>query len=74
MSNLNELNIGKRAIIKSINHSSLNSRLKEVGISEGKEVEMLFKAAFKGPIAFETGGWVLSIGYKEASHIQIYEQ
>ena len=73
MSNLNELNIGKKATIKSINHPFLTPSLKEMGILEGKEIEMLFKAAFKGPIAFEIGGWVLSIGYKEASHIQIYE-
>jgi len=73
MISLNQIPIGKKAIIKDINHPFLNIKFKEIGILEGKEVKILFKAAFNGPLAIDLGGWILSMRYEEASYIQIYE-
>lgn len=51
--------------------SGLSSKLLEMGLYEGKEVEVIFTAPFGDPIAVDLGGYVLSLRLDEARLVEI---
>lgn len=51
--------------------SDISSKLLEMGLYDGQEVEVLFKAPFGDPIAVNVGGYVLSLRLAEAAMVEV---
>ena len=51
--------------------SDISSKLLEMGLFDGQEVEVLFKAPFGDPIAVNIGGYVLSLRLDEAKLVEV---
>ena len=71
MSTIDDLHIGEKAIVLTVSHSAISSKMAEMGLVEGVEVCVAFKAPFGDPIAIELNGTLLSLRRKEASLINI---
>jgi len=57
--------------VQGLKTSGLSSKLLEMGLYEGKEVEVIFTAPFGDPIAVDLGGYVLSLRLDEARLVEI---
>jgi ferrous iron transport protein A len=68
---LSEIEIGKKIIVQKLNDSDLSLKLLEMGIYEGQELEIIFKAPFGDPIAIQIGNYVLSLRLNEADQIYV---
>jgi len=68
---LSSIRPGNRVKILSIHNSALKPKLMEMGIIEGKEIEVLFRAPFGDPIAIDMHGYVLSLRIDEAGLIEV---
>ena len=69
---LAQLSIGTRAVIRSIDGSDeISTRLWEMGLTPGSEVELLGRAPLGDPLEFEIRGYRLSLRRSEASRVQI---
>ncbi len=68
---LNELQKGEKAIIESFLDKELSLTLMEHGIMPNQEVEILYVAPFKGPMAIQVNENVVSIRNEEAQRILI---
>lgn len=65
-----QMKIKQKAKIIEINPgSSLQNRLRSMGLVEGKEITKLSQFALRGPIAVKIGHTVLALGYGMASKI-----
>lgn len=71
MITLANLQIGTKAAVTQVLPSPLSQKMAEMGIIEGAEVSVLFKAPFGGPIAIELNGSLLSLRRKEAAYVKI---
>ncbi|MFM8241908.1 MAG: ferrous iron transport protein A [Crocinitomicaceae bacterium] len=71
MSTLLDLEIEKKAVILEVLPSPLSSKMAELGIIEGVELSVAFKAPFGDPIAIELNGSLLSLRKNEASLVKI---
>ena len=58
-------------IITNVLDSPIKSKLLEMGLVEGKELKVLFKAPFGDPIAVSVGDYVLSLRLDEANLIEV---
>lgn len=68
---LETFNAGVRGVLLAITDHPLAPKLAEMGLIPGQQLEVLFKAPFKGPIAVRVGGYTLSMRQDEARLIQI---
>lgn len=71
MKTLAQAPLGKRATVTGITESELKPKLLEMGLYNGKQVSVLFKAPFGDPIAVDVDGYVLSMRLDEACLVQI---
>ncbi len=68
---LDKIANGTTVVIKDISESALKIKLLEMGMMEGKNLSVLFRAPFGDPIAVDVGGYVLSLRKDEACLIQV---
>jgi|TARA_B110000285_G_C15119617_1_gene616278 ferrous iron transport protein A len=71
MITLNQAKKGITYLINSISDSSIQSKLMEMGIIEGKEIEITNVAPFGDPIIVRISGYKLMLRRKEAQTIKI---
>jgi ferrous iron transport protein A len=71
VSTLLDLELGNKAVILEVLQSSLSAKMAEMGLIEGAELSVAFKAPFGDPIAIELNGSLLSLRKKEASLVKI---
>lgn len=71
MSTLLDLELGNKAVILEVLPSSLSAKMAEMGLIEGAELSVAFKAPFGDPIAIELNGSLLSLRKNEASLVKI---
>lgn len=57
--------------VSRIKESPVKAKLTDMGILEGREINVLFKAPLGDPIAISMGDYVLSVRKKEAESIEI---
>lgn len=62
---------GQSVTVVSIHDSVLKPKLMEMGIIQGKEVRVLFKAPLGDPIAIDVHGYILSLRLDEAGLIEV---
>ena len=68
---LADVSIGELVKVNALIPSPVSSKLLEMGLYIGQEVEILFKAPFGDPIAVNVGGYVLSLRLNEADLIVV---
>jgi Fe2+ transport system protein FeoA len=68
---LDSVQPGESAVIVRVASSDLTPKMAEMGVFTGKEVKVLFKAPFGGPIAVDLGGYVLSMRREEAHLVSV---
>lgn len=61
-----DLKKGERAVITEVEYCDLQCKLLEMGCYCGKDIQMLFKAPFGDPIAFDIDGYTLGLRREEA--------
>lgn len=71
MRKLADLKPNIESIVKELKASDLLPKLLEMGLYEGKQVTVLFKAPTGDPIAVQVGNYVLSMRKSEAEQIII---
>ena len=72
MTTLDTLSVGERAVVVDIvGHDSISSRLMEMGVLEGEEMELLGKAPLGDPLEFSLRGYRLSLRKQEAARVHI---
>lgn len=71
MSTLANVIKGKKVKVIKLLNSEISSKLLEMGLYNGQEVEVLFKAPFGDPIAVNIGGYVLSLRLDEAKFVEV---
>lgn len=64
---LADVSIGELVKVNALTQSPVSSKLLEMGLYIGQEVEILFKAPFGDPIAVNVGGYMLSLRLNEAN-------
>lgn len=62
---------GESGIVSSVAVHALTPKLVEMGIYAGKEIKVLFRAPFGGPLAVEIGDYTLSMREEEAGLVLI---
>ncbi len=73
MKTLASCKIGEKVLVENIQPCDIQSKLMEMGIYEGKEIQIVYKAPFGDPIAIEIGDYVLSMRMNEAELIVVKE-
>jgi ferrous iron transport protein A len=68
---LAQLHPGNKGTISGITASHISSKLLELGFISGTEVEVVFRAPLKDPIAVELNGCLISLRLDEAINILI---
>lgn len=68
---LSKIKNGETVIVRQIEESSLKVKLMEMGLIEGKELRVLYRAPFGDPIAIDVEGYVLSLRNDEADLISV---
>lgn len=68
---LSKIKNGETVIVRQIKESSLKVKLMEMGLIEGKELRVLYRAPFGDPIAIDVEGYVLSLRNDEADLISV---
>ena len=63
--------INQKLIITGIKATEFRPKLNELGIINGKEISIIIKAPFSGPIAIKVDESVLSIRKEEAENIEV---
>ncbi|MFM7729464.1 MAG: ferrous iron transport protein A [Flavobacteriales bacterium] len=71
--NLAAISAGKSVRIHAVKQEFVGSKLVQLGFLPGREIAILFKAPFNGPLAVEVNGTLLSLRPNEASLILIEE-
>ncbi len=70
-SSLSHIKNGEFVIIREILESSLKVKLLEMGLTVEKQIEVLYRAPFGGPIAIDVEGYVLSLRKDEAELVEV---
>ncbi|MGB0914707.1 MAG: FeoA family protein [Crocinitomicaceae bacterium] len=68
---LSQISNGDSVIVSQIGESSLKVKLMEMGLIEGKRLQVLYRAPFGDPIAIDVEGYVLSLRNDEADLITV---
>jgi ferrous iron transport protein A len=63
---LSDISNGQLVIVNAIEASDLRVKLMEMGLVSGKNLRVLYRAPFGGPIAVDVEGYVLSLRTDEA--------
>jgi ferrous iron transport protein A len=63
--------LGSKVKVNKLIVSDISSKLLEMGLYQGQEVEVLFKAPFGDPIAVNINGYVLSLRLNEACLVEV---
>jgi ferrous iron transport protein A len=63
---LSDLLPGDKGVVKAITPDDLSAKLVEMGVFEGKQLKVLYRAPFNGPIAVDVEGYTLSMREDEA--------
>lgn len=63
--------LGNKVKVNKLIVSDISSKLLEMGLYQGQEVEVLFKAPFGDPIAVNINGYILSLRLNEASLVEV---
>ena len=71
---LSQIKNGESVVVCAILESSLKVKLMEMGLVEGKKLEILYRAPFGDPIAVDIDGYVLSLRKDEAQLIEVEVQ
>lgn len=71
---LAQLHPGNKGRIVSISSTHISSKLVELGFISGSEVEVVFRAPLKDPIAVELNGCMISLRLDEAINILIEDE
>ena len=71
---LSQIKNGESVVVRAILESSLKVKLMEMGLVEGKKLEILYRAPFGDPIAVDIDGYVLSLRKDEAKLIEVEVQ
>lgn len=70
--NLRDLQVGQKAIIKSVSaQGELGRRIRDMGLITGTEVEVTGRAPLKDPVALRMKGFTLSLRNNEADFITV---
>jgi len=70
---LSKVGIGERVKVSELPHSALRVKLLEMGVVEGRELRMMFKAPFGDPIAIDINGYMLALRLDEADLIDVVQ-
>jgi Fe2+ transport system protein FeoA len=68
------MKIGGKGVILEVTPSHISTKLLELGFISGSEIEVVFKAPLKDPIAVDLNGSMISLRLEEASTILIEEK
>ena len=68
---LSNIKDGEFAIIRELKNSSFKVKMMEMGLVEGKNIQVLFHAPFGGPIAIDVEGYTLSLRKDEAELVLV---
>jgi len=68
---LSNIKIGEKVIIRKLKDSSFKVKMMEMGLLEGKQLEVLFRAPLGDPIAIDVSGYTLSLRKDEAAFITV---
>ena len=68
---LSNIKIGEKVIIRKLKDSSFKVKMMEMGLLEGKQLEVLFRAPLGDPIAIDINGYTLSLRKDEAAFITV---
>lgn len=71
---LAQMKLGGKGIVLDITPSHISTKLLELGFVSGSEVEVVFQAPFKDPIAVDLNGSMISLRLEEAATIFIEEK
>lgn len=71
---LNSFKPGERGVVSALASHALTPKLVEMGVFIGKEVEVLFRAPFGGPIAIDVEGYTLSLREDEAGLVLVNQE
>ena len=71
---LSDIKNGESVVIESIQNSTLKVKLMEMGLIEGKRLQVLYRAPLGDPIAFDVEGYILSLRIDEAKLISVIFQ
>ena len=63
--------INQKLIITGIKASEFRPKLNELGMIDGKEISIIIKAPFSGPIAIKVDESILSIRKEDAENIEV---
>ena len=63
--------INQKLIITGIKATEFRPKLNELGIIDGKEISIIIKAPFSGPIAIKVDESILSIRKEDAENIEV---
>ena len=63
--------LGNRVKVNKLIVSEISSKLLEMGLYHGQEVEVIFKAPFGDPIAVNINGYILSLRLNEARLVEV---
>ncbi len=66
---LSNIKNGEQVIIRKLKDSIFKVKMMEMGLVEGKKLEVLFRAPFGDPIAIDVDGYTLSLRKDEAQLI-----
>ena len=70
---LSSIQPGQLVRVAFIHDSAIKPKLMEMGLIQGKEITVLFKAPFGDPIAIDVHGYILSLRLDEAGLIEVDE-
>lgn len=68
---LSNIKNGEHVIIRKLKESSFKVKMMEMGLVEGKKLEVLFRAPFGDPIAIDVDGYTLSLRKDEAQLVLV---
>lgn len=68
---LSNIKDGEHVIIRALKDSSFKVKMMEMGLVEGKHIEVLFRAPLGDPMAIDVDGYTLSLRKDEAALITV---
>ncbi len=69
---LRRLAVGQRAVIARIQASGeLGRRIRDMGLTQGSEIEVVGRAPLQDPVALRVKNFTLTLRNNEADHIQV---
>ena len=69
---LSELIPGQEAVVASVLPTPIAAKLIEMGVYQGKELRVLYRAPLGDPIAVDVDGYTLSLRKEEARNIVVH--